>query len=159
MKNLKAKYFLKTNWYFQNSRGAPPSEKLVTGPKYGLQNMVTGTEYGCQILVPEQNVSLKYWYQNKKCLSKMGSGTKTGLTRFLFWYQYLKATFCSGINIWETHSVPVTKFSRPYFVPVTIFSEGRGTLEILKKFFLKTKYIAFRFVTYLMLISDQNCSG
>ena len=41
---------------YQKSQGAPPSEKLVTGTKYGLENLVTRTEYGSQILVPEQNV-------------------------------------------------------------------------------------------------------
>ena len=75
---------------FQNSQGAPPSEKLVTGTKYGLENLAIGTEYGSQILVPEQNVSLR-----------MGTGTKIGLT-----------SFCSGTHFLEIHSVPVPIFER-----------------------------------------------
>ena len=89
-----------------------------------LSNIGTGTECVSQILVPEQKVSLKNGYRNKNWFD-----------HFLFRYQSLKATFCSSTNIWETHSVLVTKFSRPYFVPVTSFSEGGAPWEFWKKLF------------------------
>ena len=41
-----------------------------------LSNIGTGTKYVLQILVPEQNVSFKYWYRNKMCPSNIGTGTK-----------------------------------------------------------------------------------
>ena len=68
--------------------------------------------------LPEQNVSLKYWYRNRMWLSKMGTRTKTGQTGTHFWetlfvlepiferhilfrYQYLRAIFCSGNQVFK----------------------------------------------------------
>ena len=57
--NLKAKYVI-----FKNSQGAPPSEKLVAGTKYGIENLVTITECVSQILVPEQKLVIPVFVTN-----------------------------------------------------------------------------------------------
>ena len=70
-----------------------------------------------------KSVSLK-WVPEQKLVWPVFVPVPIFESHIPFQYQYLKATFCSGTNIWETHSVPVTSFSRPYFVPVTSFSGG-----------------------------------
>ena len=73
-----------------------------------------------------------------------------------FRYQYLKATFCSSNNIWEPHSVPVTRFSRPIFVPVTGFSEGGAPQEFWKHQLNYKKVFGFQLRFDFFLILNHN---
>ena len=66
-----------------------------------LSNIGTGTEYVLQILVPEQNVSFKYWYRNKMCPSNIGTGTK-------IYFRYERSSFKKRLigtiqNLYERH--------------------------------------------------------
>ena len=111
-----------------------------------LSNIGTGTECGFQILVPEQ-----------KLVKAVFVAVPVFGRHFLFRYQSLRDTFCSGNNILDPYSVLVTRFSRPYFVPVTSFSEGGAPQEFWKYLFFYKRYLDIQIFTYLP--SDQNCSG